>query len=29
MNLVQINERLKDLPMQVIQQYANGMNPDS
>jgi hypothetical protein len=28
MNLVQINERLKDLPMQVIQQYANGMNPE-
>jgi hypothetical protein len=28
MNLIQINERLKDLPMQVIQQYANGMNPE-
>jgi hypothetical protein len=28
MNLVQINERLKSLPMQVIQQYANGMNPE-
>ena len=28
MNLVQINERLKGLPMQVIQQYANGMNPE-
>ena len=28
MNLVQINERLKDLPIQVIQQYANGMNPE-
>lgn len=28
MNLVQINERLKDLPTQVIQQYANGMNPE-
>ena len=28
MNLVQINERLKDLPSQVIQQYANGMNPE-
>jgi hypothetical protein len=28
MNLVQINERLKDLPMQVVQQYANGMNPE-
>ena len=28
MNLVQINERLKDLPLPVIQQYANGMNPE-
>ena len=28
MNLVQINERLKDLPEQVIRQYANGMNPE-
>lgn len=28
MNLVQINERLKDLPTQVIQQYANGMNSE-
>jgi hypothetical protein len=28
MNLVQINERLKGLPMQVVQQYANGMNPE-
>jgi hypothetical protein len=28
MNLVQINERLKDLPPQVLQQYANGMNPE-
>ena len=28
MNLVQINERLKDLPMQVLQQYANGMSPE-
>jgi len=28
MNLVQINERLKDLPLQVVQQYANGMNPE-
>ena len=28
MNLVQINERLKDLPMQVVQKYANGMNPE-
>ena len=28
MNLVQTSERLKDLPTQVIQQYANGMNPE-
>jgi hypothetical protein len=28
MNLVQINERLKDMPEQVIRQYANGMNPE-
>lgn len=28
MNLVQINERLKDLPLQAVQQYANGMNPE-
>jgi hypothetical protein len=28
MNLVQINERLKGLPEQVIRQYANGMNPE-
>jgi hypothetical protein len=28
MNLVQISERLKDLPESVIKQYANGMNPD-
>lgn len=28
MNLVQINERLKDLPEQVVRQYANGMNPE-
>lgn len=27
MNLVQINERLKDMPMQAVQQYANGSNP--
>ena len=27
MNLVQINERLKDMPLQAIQQYANGANP--
>jgi hypothetical protein len=28
MNLVQINERLKDLPPAVLRQYANGMNPE-
>lgn len=27
MNLVQIQERLKDAPVQSIMQYANGMNP--
>lgn len=27
MNLVQINERLKDMPLQAVQQYANGSNP--
>ena len=27
MNLVQINEHLKELPLQAIQQYANGSNP--
>jgi len=27
MNLVQIQERLKDAPVQAIMQYANGMNP--
>jgi len=27
MNLVQIQEHLKDLPMQAIMSYANGMNP--
>jgi hypothetical protein len=27
MNLVQIQERLKDLPMQAIMSYANGQNP--
>ena len=27
MNLVQIQERLKDLPMQAIMAYANGQNP--
>jgi hypothetical protein len=28
MNLVQINERLKDMPIQVLKQYANGQNPE-
>lgn len=28
MNLVQINERLKDMPLQVVQRYANGMSPE-
>lgn len=28
MNLIQIQERLKDVPTQAIMQYANGMNPD-
>jgi hypothetical protein len=28
MNLVQIQERLKGLPIQLLQQYANGMNPE-
>lgn len=27
MNLVQINERLKEMPTQALQQYANGSNP--
>lgn len=27
MNLVQINERLKEMPLQAVQQYANGANP--
>jgi hypothetical protein len=27
MNLVQIQERLKDLPMQAVMSYANGQNP--
>lgn len=27
LNLVQIQERLKDMPMQALMQYANGMNP--
>jgi hypothetical protein len=28
MNLVQIQERLKDMPLQAVMHYANGMNPD-
>ena len=28
MNLVQIQERLKDMPAQALMAYANGMNPD-
>lgn len=28
MNLVQIQERLKDMPIQAVMQYANGMNPE-
>lgn len=28
MNLVQIQERLKDMPLQAVMQYANGMNPE-
>lgn len=28
MNLIQVQERLKDLPLQAIMAYANGMNPD-
>lgn len=28
MNLVQIQERLKNMPVQAIMQYANGMNPE-
>jgi len=28
MNLIQVQERLKDLPIQAIMAYANGMNPD-
>jgi len=27
LNLIQIQERLKDMPMQAIMQYANGANP--
>jgi hypothetical protein len=28
MNLVQVQERLKDMPTQAIMSYANGMNPE-
>ena len=28
MNLVQLNERLKDMPPAVLKQYADGMNPE-
>jgi hypothetical protein len=28
MNLIQVQERLKDLPLQAIAAYANGANPD-
>ena len=28
MNLIQVQERLKDMPTQVIMSYANGMNPE-
>ena len=28
MNLIQIQEHLKDLPVQVVQSYANGANPE-
>ena len=28
MNLVQIQERLKEMPTQAVMAYANGMNPD-
>jgi hypothetical protein len=27
LNLVQLQERLKDVPMQALMSYANGMNP--
>lgn len=27
MNLVQVNERLKDMPLRAVQMYANGSNP--
>jgi hypothetical protein len=28
MNLIQVQERLKDQPLRVIMEYANGMNPE-
>ena len=28
MNLIQIQERLKELPLQAVMAYANGMNPE-
>jgi hypothetical protein len=28
MNLIQVQDRLKDMPTQVIMSYANGMNPE-
>lgn len=28
MNLVQINERLKDMPLRAVEMYANGSNPE-
>ena len=28
MNLVQIQERLKDMPLKAVMMYANGMNPE-
>lgn len=28
MNLIQVQERLKDLPLQAVMAYANGSNPD-
>lgn len=28
MNLIQVAERLKDMPLNVVMQYANGMNPE-
>jgi hypothetical protein len=28
MNLIQTQERLKDVPLQAVMQYVNGMNPE-